>query len=110
MNIEPDDDEDIEGEIAISFSPRHDELDKLGITPEQFESALLVALEHFEALSSREDVNPDELSLEELPLDIGGTRYRLGDLADVEIDDSDDDGFDDEYEEDDEDQDEDIEA
>ena len=29
MNIEPDDDEDIEGEIAISFSPRHDELDKV---------------------------------------------------------------------------------
>lgn len=97
MNIEPDDEEEIEGEIAISFAPRYEELTKLGITPEQFESALLVALEEFEALSSRDDVNPDELSLEDMMLHISGTPYRLGDLADVEIDETDED---EEYEED----------
>jgi len=102
MNTEYDDDEEVNGEIAISFSPRYEELQQLGIAPEQFESALLVALEEFEALTAREDVNPEELSLEDITLHIGGTPYRLGDLADVEFSEEDED--EEEYEEDEEDE------
>lgn len=90
-----DDDEEVEGEISISFAPRYDELGKLGITAEQFESSLLIALEEFETLSAREEIDADDLSLEEITLHIGGVPYRLGDLADIEIGDEADDDDDD---------------
>lgn len=92
-----DDEEEVEGEISISFAPRYEELSKLGITAEQFESSLLIALEEFETLSAREEIDADDLSLEEITLHIGGVPYRLGDLADIEIgDELDDDELDDE--------------
>lgn len=103
MNIERDDEEEIDGEIAISFAPRYEQLQELGIAPEQFESALLVALEEFETLTAREDINPEELSLEDITLHINGTPYRLGDLADVEFSEGDEEYDDDEeFEDDDE--------
>lgn len=78
-------DHDHEGEISISFAPRFEDLTKHGITPEQFEEALLVGLEEFETLSAREDVNVDDLNLEEIVLRINGKEFQLSDLADVEI-------------------------
>jgi hypothetical protein len=101
---EHDENEEDEGEISISFAPRYEELTKLGITADQFESALLIALDEFETLSARDDINPDELSLEEVTLHIGGTPHRLGDLADIEIGDEgdeDEEEFEDEDEDDD---------
>lgn len=101
MDFQPDDDDDeeVEGEISISFAPRYEELTRLGISVEQFESSLLQALEEFETHSAQNDAEVDDLSLEEILLHIGGVPHRLGDLADIEIGDDDDD--DDDEEEDD---------
>jgi len=91
-------DHDHEGEISISFAPRFEDLAKHGISPEQFESALLVGLEEFETLSAREDLNAEDLNLEDIVLRIDGKEFQLSDLADVEINDEMEDDFDDEEE------------
>jgi hypothetical protein len=79
-NGEYDDDEEFVNETAITFHPREDDLLAVGITLEQFEEALLDALEKNEALSA-EDSSP----FQELELSIEGKRIRLGDVADIEI-------------------------
>jgi hypothetical protein len=103
-----DDDEQLEGEISISFAPRFDELTRLGIAPDQFEAALVQALEDFETLSAREDFDAENLDLESIELKIGGASYRLGDLAEIEFGeefgDEDEEYLDDEEDEEDEDE------
>jgi hypothetical protein len=80
-----DDDEEIDGEIELQFEPRMDALEMFAIDVEQFEAALLEALEKHEQLCERA-VSADEVpQLEDVVLVIEGHNYRLGDLADITI-------------------------
>ena len=91
-NGDDDHDDDLE-EIEVNIDPREEKLDALGINRDEFEEALLDAL----------DANNDSLEsddgdvtrpLEEVAITIRGTTYRLGDLADISVEADDD--FDDE--------------
>jgi hypothetical protein len=84
LNAESDD--EINGEVELSFLPRPQVLADMGIAPEDFEAALLLALEGREALAARDEVDDDDIPpLEEMSLSIGGKSFKLGDLADIEI-------------------------
>ena len=77
-------DDEIIREVEITFNPRPEVLAELGITLEEFEEALLNALEDRE--DQAEDAGGDESEtpdLEDMPLEIGGVVYKLEDLADV---------------------------
>lgn len=83
---EAEDDEDaIDGEIEITFEPWLERLDELGITFDDFQEALMAALDQredrVEGLGAEDDLPP----LEEMMLSVGGSSYKLEDLADVEI-------------------------
>lgn len=79
------DEDDIDGEIELQFEPRIDALEMFGIEVDQFEAALLEALERHERLCERA-IAPEEVpDLEDVRLDIAGHSYRLGDLADITI-------------------------
>lgn len=89
-----DDDDDIEGEIELQFEPRVDALEMFSIEIEQFETALLEALERHERLCERA-VSADEVpDLEDVRLEIDGHDYRLGDLAEITISSDDDEELD----------------
>jgi hypothetical protein len=79
-------DDEVTDEVEISFVPRPQALADLGIAPEEFEEALLAALEEREALAARADTGDDEFPpLQEMPLNIGGLSYKLEELAEVVI-------------------------
>lgn len=81
-----DQDEDEGGEFEVNIDPREDDLEQHGIDQAQFEEALYAALDaQGDAL---EAAGPDDVArtLEEVELSIGGKSFRLGDLADVSID------------------------
>jgi hypothetical protein len=79
------DEDDPEGEIELQFEPRLDALEMFSIELEQFETALLDALEQHEKVCEKA-VSADEVpDLEDLRLEIDGHSYRLGDLADITI-------------------------
>jgi hypothetical protein len=85
MSDDMDDDEMIE-EFEVSFTPRLEALSSRNISIDDFEAALIVALEARQALSHRTDVENDEISsLEEMDLTINGATYKVEDLADVEV-------------------------
>jgi hypothetical protein len=83
--MDPEKDEII-GEAEVAIDPRLQVLADLGITYEEFEESLSVAIEAREALAQRDDVAEEEIPFfEEMLLNIRGRVYRLEDLADVEI-------------------------
>jgi hypothetical protein len=83
---ETESDDDMIEEFEVSFTPRLEALANREISVDDFEAALIVALEARQALSHRTDVENDELSsLEEMELTINGATYKVEDLADVEI-------------------------
>jgi hypothetical protein len=90
LNAE-DDEEEVIGEVEISIEPREQTLVDLGITPEEFEAALLSALEERDALVDRDDVSEEDIPfLEKTVLSIRGTSYKLEVLADISIESDDD--------------------
>lgn len=97
-------DAESDGEIAITFHPREEDLEKLGITLQQFEDALL------DALDTHDGLDPESApAFEEIMIEVAGQQVRLGDIADVEmsatldeLDGEEDDEFDDEDDEEDE--------
>ncbi len=80
-----DDDEEIDGEIELQFEPRIDALEMFSIDVDQFEAALLEALEQHEQLCERALSSEEVPDLEDVRLQIEGHSYRLGDLADITI-------------------------
>ena len=90
MSDDQADDDEIIEEYEISFSPRPEALASRDISLDDFEAALIVALEARQALSSRMDFDEDEISpLEEMELTIRGATYKVEDLADVDVQSSD---------------------
>ena len=93
-----------DGEIEITINPREDDLGKLGISPEEFETALMKTLDAFDEASEASD--PDSvIAIEDAVIVLNGKSYRLQEVADIEI--SSDDlefGDDDDDEEDDDDE------
>ncbi len=80
------DDDEITGEIEMIFTPRPEALASRNISSDDFETALVIALEDRQALEDDEDLDEDELSsFEEMELEINGLTYKLEDLADIEI-------------------------
>jgi hypothetical protein len=81
---EHDHDDDGEGEIEVNIDPRDEKLDALGINRDEFEEALLDALDAYnDALES--DEGDITRPLEEVSITIRGTTYRLGDLAAISV-------------------------
>ncbi len=76
--------DDEEGGIEVNIDPRDDRLEALGIPREEFEEALLDALD---AYNDEIDAETGDASkpLEEVMLTIQGNKHRLGDLADITI-------------------------
>lgn len=71
-------------EIEITINPREEDLDALGISPEEFESALMATLDAYDQEISLDD--PDATGpLEEAEITLGGKSYRLREVADIEI-------------------------
>jgi hypothetical protein len=86
MSDDKADDEEIIEEFEVSFTPRLEALASRNISIDDFENALIVALEARQALSHRTDIENDEISsLEEMELTINGATYKVDDLADVEV-------------------------
>ena len=81
------DDEDEGGEIEVNIDPRDDKLDALGINQDEFEEALLDALDAYnDEIDSESDL---ARPLEDVTLTIRGTTHRLGDLAVITVDEGD---------------------
>jgi len=91
MSDNEDDDDEIIGEIEMIFTPRLEALASRGIMVEDFEVALVLALEGRQGLAALEDVDDEEIPpLEEMTLEIEGVTYKVEDLADIEIKDDED--------------------
>jgi hypothetical protein len=77
-------DHDEDDMVEIVYMAREDVLEKLGISPDEFAEALDQAIDGLEALAMRDDVTDEEIpAMEDLPLQIKGQEYRLGDLAEI---------------------------
>ena len=108
MNVENDsefeelEDDDLEGEFEISIEPRDEALEAAGISADEFETALMEALEQREEFAVSTGTDEDSFpELEETQLTIRGKAFRLGDLAMIEVSpvSDDDEEFDDDEEE-----------
>jgi hypothetical protein len=79
------DDHDLgDDEIEITINPREEDLDALGVSPEEFESALMTTLDAYDQEIDLND--PDATGpLEEAEITLGGKSYRLREVADIEI-------------------------
>jgi hypothetical protein len=81
-----DDSDEIIGEVEMIFSPRLEALASRNIAIEDFEAALVLALENRQAFSPEDEIGDDDLTpLEEMTLEIGGVIYTVEDLAEIEI-------------------------
>jgi len=77
---DPDAEDDAEGEIAITFNLREEDIAKLGLSVADCETALRVALK------TQEELDPDDApAFEEIVLNVAGRDIRLGDIADIEM-------------------------
>jgi hypothetical protein len=73
-----------EGEIEITINPREEDLLALGVSPEEFEAALMKTLEDYDHAIDVDD--PDAVNpLEEAEIQLAGKVYRLQEIADIEI-------------------------
>lgn len=80
--MDPDPDDEVTGEVEISFAPRLQVLADLGIEEDVFSAALLDALEKHD---SREDADDQLPPLTEMLLNIKGVDFKLGELAQVDV-------------------------
>ncbi len=83
--------EDEGGEFEVNIDPREDDLERLGIDQADFEEALYAALDAQGETMEEDGSDNVARSLEELSLTIAGKSYRLGDLANVSIEEAGDD-------------------
>src|SRR4051794_28826911 len=81
-------------EIEVNIEPRDEKLDALGIDRDEFEEALLDALDAYNDELEADDGDMAR-PLEEVSVTIRGTTYRLGDLALITVEGDDDEGEDD---------------
>ena len=93
------DHEDAGGKFEVNIDPREDDLDRLGIDQADFEEALYTALDAQGETLEQGGSDDVARSLEDLPLTIAGKSYRLGDMANVSIDEAGDEDEDEEEEE-----------
>jgi hypothetical protein len=71
-------------EIEITINPREEDLDALGVSPEEFEAALMTTLDAYDREINVDD--PDAVApLEEAQITLGGKVYHLREVADIEI-------------------------
>jgi hypothetical protein len=71
-------------EIEITINPREEDLDALGISPEEFEAALMTTLDAYDHAIDVDD--PDATGpLEEAEITLGGKVYHLREVADIAI-------------------------
>jgi hypothetical protein len=70
-------------EFQVSIEPRFDQLAARGLTLEEFESRVGLALDEFYSLLLRVANSDDVPALEEIEIDLDGERIPLGELADV---------------------------
>jgi hypothetical protein len=71
-------------EIEITINPREEDLDALGISPEEFEAALMTTLDAYDRAIDVDD--PDATGpLEEAEITLGGKVYHLREVADIAI-------------------------
>jgi hypothetical protein len=82
-----DEDVDDEGEIEVEihFEPHPGVLQRLGLSEDQFEEALMEALEVHEAQAASATDEASLPAFEDITLTINGETHRLGDLAEVTI-------------------------
>ena len=73
-----------DGEIEITINPRDEDLDALGVTPEEFETALMKTLEAYDKTIEADD--PESITpLEDAEIVLAGKTLRLQEVADIEI-------------------------
>lgn len=71
-------------EIEITINPREEDLEALGVSPEEFESALMTTLDAYDQAIDVEV--PDAVApLEEAKITLGGKVYHLREVADIAI-------------------------
>lgn len=80
-----DEGDEVDGEIEITFEPHQERFRELGISFDDFQDALMAALEAREAEAEGLDEEDELPPLEEMVLTIKGGSYKLEELADVEI-------------------------
>lgn len=79
-----DHDGDDEGDIEITIQPRDEDLERIGVSPEEFETALNATLEAFDKSIDADD--PEAATpLEDAEIVLAGQAYRLQEVADIEI-------------------------
>ncbi len=79
------DDHDLgDDEIEITINPREEDLDALGVAPEEFEAALMKTLDSYDQAIDVAD--PDAVApLEDAEITLAGKVYHLREVADIEI-------------------------
>jgi hypothetical protein len=83
-NHEHDDHDLADDEIEITINPREEDLDALGVAPEEFEAALMKALDSYDQAIDVAD--PDAVApLEDAEITLAGKVYHLREVADIEI-------------------------
>ena len=76
------DDHDLgDDEIEITINPREEDLDALGVSPEEFEAALMTTLDAYDQAIDVAD--PDAVApLEDAEITLAGKVYHLREVAD----------------------------
>jgi hypothetical protein len=73
-----------DGEIEITINPREEDLLEIGVSPEEFEAALMKTLDAYD--KSIEVTDPDSITpLEDAEITLAGKVYHLHEVADIEI-------------------------
>jgi len=73
-----------DGEIEITINPREEDLLELGVSPEEFEAALMKTLDAYD--KTIEVTDPDAVTpLEDAEITLGGKVFHLHEVADIEI-------------------------
>jgi len=79
------DSEDEIPEIEIQIRPDDDTLDDLGVSAEEFEQQLEIAISDYRELLDAVDDSEDVPGIEEIEIELHGRLHRLGDLAAIRI-------------------------
>lgn len=79
-----DHDEELE-EVEVVIEPRFDRLDELGISPEEFEEAVSLALDAYHDLVESQGDPEETPDIDQLEVTIKGKTYELGEIAEIQI-------------------------
>jgi flavin-binding protein dodecin len=86
MDLNPDYEGDTP-EIEINIEPRVDRLVDLGISPEEFEAAVMDALDRMDAVLDSVDDSESTNALDNIEVELQGRRLLLKDIATITIND-----------------------